>query len=524
MWVRSHIFWCALTSFSLPRFSNLCYIRDLLIQFQVPEDYPWEWHPRQSMVYLRVSVTSTLHSAMLYIGATSDTVQRREFARRRKFIQLVRKKLSHYEPALKVLHRKRNFYKGILIALHHEADGLALFSTEAALIHAVRPHLNYPWVQDVMKRLRIQQVRFRMPQARTGLRRIRKADALIRHHHGAYHARITTNKDIFLSLYRLGSDSVQKFEESRRLRSHVVPLQAIYLRCRLVAVIDEPFRTRAISQLRLILEFRKGHYPPTNVPLRLPPLAHDLAGEVQCILRFLVQRERVNFPPLHLPFVKMVGIKGRPWSKSVFNFRTFLRSWTPGKPQECDCRMWYKENTRQSFSHVRQILPRSPLPDLNLNDTTFLSDKQWARIADKELRLWCNRWRLPDRIRSGLQQWMQHQLQLHNRALQSENLQLLRTIQRDLGQLRGLVCTPVDHFPHSLHVACPFAFHQLLDTTFLDVTVFHRCSVGMSSIMSNLRSHFQSFSPDGIRDMLGDASGLHLCQWHAFYLNLARPS
>ena len=24
------------------------------------------------------------------------------------------------------------------------------------------------------------------------------------------------------------------------------------------------------------------------------------------------------------------------------------------------------------------------------------------------------------------------------------------TIQSDLGQLRGLVCTPVDHFPHSL--------------------------------------------------------------------------
>ena len=95
----------------------------------------------------------------------------------------------------------------------------------------------------------------------------------------------------------------------------MVPLQAIYLRCRLVAVIDEPFRTRAISQLRLILEFRKGHYPPTNVPLRLPPLAHDLAGEAQCILRFLVQRERVNFPPLHLPSVKMVEIKGRPLVK-----------------------------------------------------------------------------------------------------------------------------------------------------------------------------------------------------------------
>ena len=334
------------------------------------------------MVYLRVSITMTLQSVMLYIGATSDTVQRRESARRRKFIQLVRKKLSHYEPALKVFHRQRDFYKGVLIALHHEPDGLTLLATEAALIREVRRQLNYPWVQDVMKRLRIKKIRFRMQQARTGLRKIRKADALIRHHHGAHYARIRNNKDIFLSLYRLGSDSVQKFEESRRLRSHVVPLQAIYLRCRLVAVIDAPFRTRAISQLRLILEFRKGHYPPANVPLRLPPLAHDLAGEVQCILRFLVQRERVNFPPLHLPSVKMVEIKGRPWSKSVFNFRTFLRSWTPGQPQECDCKLWHKDNTGHLFSHVRQILPCSPLADLNLNDTTFLSDNKWTRSCD----------------------------------------------------------------------------------------------------------------------------------------------
>ena len=259
IWVRSHIFVCFDVTFFAQVFPHVQYrhIRDLLIQFDVPVAYPWEWHQRQSMVYLRVSVTSTLQSAMLYVGAASDNVQGLEATRRRKFIQYARKKLSHLKPALKVFHRKRNFYHGILTALHQEQDGLSLLATEAALIHAVRPQLNYPWVQDVMKALRIKQTRFRMPQARTGLRRIRKASALIRHHHGAYHTRIS-NRDIFLSLYRLGSDSVQKFEESRRLRSHVVPLQAIYLRCRLVVIIDEPFRARAISQLRLILEFRKG--------------------------------------------------------------------------------------------------------------------------------------------------------------------------------------------------------------------------------------------------------------------------
>ena len=50
------------------------HVRDLLIQFKVPVDYPWDWHQRQSMVYLGVSVTSTLQSAMLCVGATSDNV------------------------------------------------------------------------------------------------------------------------------------------------------------------------------------------------------------------------------------------------------------------------------------------------------------------------------------------------------------------------------------------------------------------------------------------------------------------
>ena len=37
-------------------------------------------------------------------------------------------------------------------------------------------------------------------------------------------------------------------------------------------------------------------------------------------------------------------------------------------------------------------------------------------------------------------------------------------------------------FPLSLHVACPFAFHELLDLTFLDVAIFRQRTVGMSHL------------------------------------------
>ena len=260
-----------------------------------------------------------------------------------------------------------------------------------------------------------------------------------------------------------------------------------------------------------------------NVPLRFPP-AHDLPREVQHIIRFIVQRERLNFSPLHLPSVKMVEIKARAWSQTVFNFRTFLKSWVPGKPQECARRTWCSSETEHLFARVRQILPTSSLADLKLNDTTFLSDKQWTRIAGKELRMWCNRWRrwrLPDRVRSGLLRWMQQQLILHHRALQSDRHELYREVKHDLQVMQALVFTPVDHFPHSLHVACPSAFHELLTEPFWMPRSFGNALWARRLFLRILNPVF-SPSLNGLGDTPGVASGPLLCLWLVFYPSPAK--
>ena len=56
--------------------------------------------------------------------------------------------------------------------------------------------------------------------------------------------------------------------------------------------------------------------------------------------------------------------------------------------------------------------------------------------------MWCNRWRLPDRVRSGLMYWKQYQLRLHHRALQSDCHELHREVNHDLRVMQGLVFTP----------------------------------------------------------------------------------
>ena len=192
-----------------------------------------------------------------------------------------------------------------------------------------------------------------------------------------------------------------------------------------------------------------------------------------------------------------------------------MRSWTPGKHRSATAGCGTRRNSGHLFSHVRQILPCSPLADLNLNDTTFLSDKQWARIAGvtggRYLTVYAQD------FSSGCNINYNCITVRYNRRIFS----CCAPSSVILDSFRGLVCTPVDHFPHSLHVACPFAFHQLLET---NLSGCHSLSSMQCGRVFDHVITFPIFPQMESEICLGNASGLHLCQWHAFYLNVARPS
>ena len=217
----------------------------------------------------------------------------------------------------------------------------------------------------------------------------------------------------------------------------------------------------------------------------------------------------------------MVEIKARCWSRSAFNFRSFLRLWTPAKPHECTCRKWCKTTSTHLFAPVPQILPLSPLADLNLNDTTFLPAKQWQRIAEKEVRKWGTRWKLPDRILEGLLQWVQHQIVLHHEALQADQQDLPRQISQDLRTLKGLVLTPADHFPHSLHVACPllsmFCWIRPSWTARYLNDALLECHPFLPISSLDFSRYVRSTD-----DIIGDAIGLFLCRLLVFCRSPAR--
>ena len=83
----------------------------------------------------------------------------------------------------------------------------------------------------------------------------------------------TRPADLYNLLYRLGSNTKDKFEVAKLLRSKMTSLALLYLMCRYCGQLDEPHRTQATTLVTKAIEFRGGHKPPTNVPMQLYSLS-----------------------------------------------------------------------------------------------------------------------------------------------------------------------------------------------------------------------------------------------------------
>ena len=78
----------------------------------------------------------------------------REQSRVRKFRQLAQDKLAYYEPALKVWAVQDNFFQFIGFPLAH-AEPDKLLALETAYQRTYGRQYNWPWVNPLLKRLRI---------------------------------------------------------------------------------------------------------------------------------------------------------------------------------------------------------------------------------------------------------------------------------------------------------------------------------------------------------------------------------
>ena len=133
----------------------------------------------------------------------------------------------------------------------------------------------------------------RSPEASTGSRFVWRTRRFMQNHTRVDFDSFPESRKVFTSLHHSGSNTLHKFQEARPMRSRWISLPQLYLRQKLIHLPDETWKTRARSQLRLILKFRRGGAPPPNVPLRVPPLACDLRRAVRTQIRFIKSVARV---------------------------------------------------------------------------------------------------------------------------------------------------------------------------------------------------------------------------------------
>ena len=135
--------------------------------------------------------------------------------------------------------------------------------------------------------------------------------------------------DVLHLLHRLGSDTKEKFYTSQVLRSHSASHEILYLLWSQHFHIDEPWRSRAAAQLKLIFRFRKLMIPPAQATLRLFQLSHGFLQRCRQQFRRFLRLHSHLFPPLQVPASPIIEVKSRTLEHYLFNFRTFLRQWTP---------------------------------------------------------------------------------------------------------------------------------------------------------------------------------------------------
>ena len=218
-------------------------------------------------------------------------------SRKRKYRQLCSGINAYYEPALRYWKRTRTFFQHAVIPLQLTSDTLTTRSTEISYQQQFRPQLNHPWINPLLRRHGLHVPQYNIPTTRhgpIGMTRLHRHRRRLERHHAQeciLDLHLLKSLDVLHLLHRLGSDTKEKFYTSRVLRSHSASQEVLYLLWSQHFHIDEPWRSRAAAQLKLIFRFRNLMIPPPQATLRLFQLSHGFLQRCRQHFR--------GFPRLH---------------------------------------------------------------------------------------------------------------------------------------------------------------------------------------------------------------------------------
>ena len=269
---------------------------------------------------------------------------------------------------------------------------------------------------------------------------------------------------------------------------------------RLCRTMNEPFRSRAKSQLRLILQFRGTQPPPPNTPMRLIILDHIMQQQFRRWLLGFTFHHQIQFPPFHKVRAPIVAVKGTTLGRVCFNFRNSLRWWNPSWKPVCTCAHFplHVQCQLRSTTHISCFaahIADCPLFAAHMEDELLPTKANFLSHNTQAFERFLHQWRLPSGLMQYWQYFLTQEWERFHQDHDSASVWTLPAVRRDLNLLRHWIISPSDHFPHSLTVHCPCQWHELLQKTFLDAAIFERCSQPAGQVLCNLEQQL----PDLLR-------------------------
>ena len=310
-------------------------------------------------------------------------------------------------------------------------------------------------------------------------------------------SRFQNRLDLWTIVHALGSNTKARFEQTKMLRSNDGGLLLCYALRRLANNTQEPFRTLSLTAIDASIKWWHGKPAPRASALRAPwSLSPNLQSQLKKFLRQWHLQMLDHQVPCHTPSFKTVFIKHAAVLDILCNHKQAIEDWSTSNPAICCCKSWSDYKTaalNPSDPHwvlSGSLLHSLLLPELaviaegSLSNKVFPSKKEYFNQMRQAIKTWTKKNGLPSMPQADISDlchhlWSEHTQQITNHITKSSINQLQSTFD-------GAIFHCEDKHASSLRIYCPCLYHQSIENTFQDPSIFEQLPDEPSSIVSSL--------------------------------------
>ena len=489
-WVRGkNLIWALYRQFSYVRPIQVWKQRFESLSIN-PANYTPQWYQAEFVVYVMVNPKSVL----CYVGSTSVSMTNRHASRKRKLQQLEKQEFVSCELALRFWSRHKNFHDYVPIvyrrlesthvALAHEASDICIFQTQ----------LNMPFIKRVL-----QLSDKKTSPAQTGSRSHFPGHRFLRRlrlKHKSPHER--TKLFLFrqkLTIYQLGSNTVERFYAMKRLWAKNCTKLELYKLIRLCRHIDAPYQARAEQALHRLCRRHNMHFPNSPKALVIPFLSNPtFKTDLRKILQESITKHRPQLFPLHWPSTTVVEGKHRQLGDCIYNWRMWHKKFLIRTPVTCNCKEFlqmYPEapsvegHLAGAMSDIGLSPPLHVLTKASAKDSFYPSKQNFCELMQRQLDNWSDANNNAPRMKATAivhKLWPAHLqcLQVDPRYTFKDIVQLKQTFEE-------LMIHSEDHAATKFCVYCPKLYFDVNKSTFADRNIFGHLDSSPSEVQANFK-------------------------------------